>query len=144
MNQKIKLILFSLVVIVFTAGLIGYLTINNEETVPPESSLKSVTLYTTTSAYDGGPCGYISFTDAGERTDKCIDEDSANNAAEKLKADNPNLDILNDVEIMKIEADVHEVVESRSPATLVPEPRDKKVIFIDKLHTVSPTDLQDN
>jgi len=129
-------ILISLLLIL-AVGLAGFFALRSTN----NPSGRTV-LYTTTDSFVGGDCGYISFTSKGTRTKKCIDEESAEKAIKKLESANPDIDTSNQNNLMKIEADVHTVIESRSGATEIPEPNDVPVIHIDKIYDVSITNTK--
>ncbi len=141
MTKKLKLIIIaSVALIVIIAGVIVFKAL-----ITPRVSVTGLSgrmiLYTTTSPDLGGRCEYVSFSAQADRTDACIDVTSADDAISKLKIENANLNVLNNRMLMKIDADVHTVVESRSPATASPQPQDTDVIIIDKLYSVSLTSV---
>lgn len=153
MKSKTILISLASILIIIIGGLGGYFALRaidgGKESSPTDHKKLAthsgrMTLYTVSAPYVGGPCGYISFTDMAAQTEECIDDASAEKVAKKLKADNPSLDIYNQDFLMKIDAQVHSIIESRSPATAVPQPRDVVIIVIDKLYSVSLTDLKAN
>lgn len=103
-----------------------------------------MTFYTNYSQLVGGACGYYEYTAAGKRTGSCVE--GAKMASDMIPAPSANVGVpeIYQLQLMKIDADVHTETKSLSPSTPTPQYKNYNVIVIDKVYSselvnVSPT-----
>ena len=130
-NIKIVYICLAILMIVVSAGAI-YLAFTKYG-----SNTNKATLYILPMPYSGGHCGYVVFDESGNRTSKCLNDQSAKNAIEDLN----NKNTVNTNNLIKINADIHTETERRSGSTPVPDDKDVKMIVIDRINSIEQTNI---